>query len=186
MEQLKQSLPGVMQGAGTAMSVIGGFNKASAYDRIAANQVVGADMTATQLEDNAKTAAGIGQQAAIEQERQGRVAMSRALAVAAASGGGASDPTVMNIISRLAGESHLRAMTALYEGDDQARNMRNAAVMTRYSGEVAATQAKQAASASRFGAFTTAMTGAASMFEKYGKKTPAGTQDLSLYEQYQP
>ena len=44
----------------------------------------------------------------------------RALAVAAASGGGADDPTVVNAIAGIDGEGEYRALTRLYEGDQEA------------------------------------------------------------------
>lgn len=60
------------------------------------------------------------QRDAMEQQRQARLLESRALAVAAASGGGASDPTVVNTIANIAGEGEYRALTALYNGEEQA------------------------------------------------------------------
>jgi hypothetical protein len=62
-----------------------------------------------------------------EEERQADLVASRALAVAAASGGGVSDPTVVNIIARTKGEGAYRANVALYEGAERARQLRIAA-----------------------------------------------------------
>jgi hypothetical protein len=64
------------------------------------------------------------QRQAAEERRQADLVASRALAVAAASGGGVSDPTVVNIIARTRGEGVYRANVALYEGAERARSMR--------------------------------------------------------------
>ena len=58
---------------------------------------------AKQLEQNAGKALSASQRQAQELDRQGRLQQSRALAIAASSGGGASDPTVMNLMAELAG-----------------------------------------------------------------------------------
>lgn len=72
---------------------------------------------AAQLEANAGQERAASQRTAIEERRQGRLAASRALAIAAASGGGADDPTVVNAIADLEGDGEYRALTALYEGN---------------------------------------------------------------------
>jgi len=64
------------------------------------------------------------QRTAMEERRQANLAASRALAVAASSGGGVSDPTMVDILSRIRGEGGLRASVALYEGEERARQIR--------------------------------------------------------------
>lgn len=64
------------------------------------------------------------QRVAHEERRQADLAASRALAVAAASGGGVSDPTVVDTLVRIRGEGALRASVALYEGEERARQIR--------------------------------------------------------------
>lgn len=162
----------VLQGAGTALSVMGNLNKAKAYSSMGTQQTQGAELEAQQFEANAKNAIGASQQGAYEQERQGTIAASRALAVAAASGGGASDPTIVNLMARMAGESHYNAMAALYQGQEQSRAMTNQASIARYGGEVAQNAADTAAGAAKFSALTTAITGAGSLYAKYGKGQP--------------
>lgn len=75
---------------------------------------------ADQLDIQAGQERASSQRQSMEEQRQARLAMSRGLAVAAASGGGASDPTVVNALANLAGEGEFRALTALYNGDQQA------------------------------------------------------------------
>lgn len=100
------------------------------------------------------------QREAMEIDRQGRLAISRALAVAAASGGGASDPTVMGIMADLAGETQYRKMIALYGGESAARNLEIGADISRWQGREARTAGKMAG-------VTNAMTGFASLYSKY-------------------
>lgn len=64
------------------------------------------------------------QRTAAEERRQADLIASRALAVAAASGGGVSDPTVVDILARTRGEGAFRAQVALYEGEERARAIR--------------------------------------------------------------
>jgi hypothetical protein len=80
-----------------------------------------ADYRAQQLRINAGQAQAGAQRQAFDVDRQTQFITSRALAVAAASGGGASDPTVVNLIARDAGEGAYRKQIALYQGNDQAR-----------------------------------------------------------------
>ena len=64
------------------------------------------------------------QRSAFDQERTARLVQSRALAVAAASGGSAADPTVVSLLARTEGEGYYRASVALYEGQEAARRLR--------------------------------------------------------------
>ena len=80
---------------------------------------------------------------------------SRALAVAGASGAGATDPTVLRLISGIAGEGALAAQTAMFNANEQARGMRNQANSTKFEG-------KQAKSASKMKAISTVLSGAGS------------------------
>lgn len=76
---------------------------------------------ARQYDDMAGNTRATSQRSAREERRQARLASSRGLAVAAASGGGASDPTVVNMMADLEGEGEYRALSAMYEGETQAR-----------------------------------------------------------------
>lgn len=175
MDSLKRNLPAVLQTAGTTLSVLGGLDKASAQEDIGARKRQLAGMEASQLRENAKLSVAAGIQESMEQQRQGRLAASRTLALAAASGGGASDPTVMNIIANLSGQATYQAMTALYEGQERARLMEKQAVMTEYGGTLQEASAKSQAKADRFGAFSTAAKDAISMYQKYGQNSKPAT-----------
>lgn len=136
-----------------------------------------ANFEAAQLNQNAGQAQAAAQRQAFEVDRNTQEVMSRALAVAAASGGGASDPTVINIIAQTAAEGAYRKASALYSGDDRARSMRLAATAKEYEGDVTEANSKAAGFSSIFGAGTTLLKGAArdSMFTKFGGGGPKGT-----------
>ena len=89
-----------------AIPLIVGGTLLSAYNQtqMAKASLAGAKIRAVQLEEKAGQERAISQRKAVNVRRQAKLAESRALALAAASGGGASDPTVMNIISGIAGE----------------------------------------------------------------------------------
>jgi hypothetical protein len=76
---------------------------------------------AEQLRVNAGQMLAVGQHDAENVDRQTRLIASRALAVAAASGGGASDPGVVNTISDIAAEGAYRRALAIYHGESSAR-----------------------------------------------------------------
>lgn len=162
--------PTVLKGTATALQLMGGMEKSAAYESMGGQRKEAAYAEAQQLEERAGESLAVSQLNAREQERQGRIASSRALAVAAASGGGASDPTVVNIMARLAGESHLRAMTSLYEGRGQARLLTRQAQMKRYGGEIAEFEAKKASQGEMFKVASTALEAfGPSLYDKYGK-----------------
>ena len=73
----------------------------------------------------ASTAGQAEREAALasEQRRQGRLLSSRALAVAAASGAGAGDPTVENIIGDIGAEGEFRALSEMFIGEERARGL---------------------------------------------------------------
>ena len=98
-----------------------------------------ADYQAQQLRNNAGQDAAEGQHAAANEERRTAQLMSRQLAVAAASGGGASDPTVMNIIANTASEGAYRQALALYSGNAKAQKSMEQADAVEYTGKSART-----------------------------------------------
>lgn len=80
-----------------------------------------ANFEAAQMRQNGNAAVAASQRSAYEIDRQTQFVTSRALAVAAGSGGGASDPTVVHLIARDAGEGAYQRSLALYAGTDRAR-----------------------------------------------------------------
>lgn len=118
---------------------------------------------AAQLEVNAGQERAASQRSAMEERRQGRLASSRALALAAASGAGADDPTVVNAIADIEGEGEYRALTALYEGNTAGDDLERQAAARRR-------EAKTVKRASYFKAAGTILGAGASMADRYGGK----------------
>lgn len=122
--------------AAIAATVASTIFSANAAQEQGKQQQQAAQYQAQQLDQNAGQQQAAAQRAAMEQRRRGMLAQSRALAIAAASGGG-HDPTTVDIIGDLAQETTYRSMLDLYEGDDKARLLRQQAAGARYGGEVA-------------------------------------------------
>jgi hypothetical protein len=123
---------------------------------------------ADQLDIKAGQERASAQRDAMEQQRQARLVSSRALAVAAASGAGADDPTVVNIMANIAGEGEYRALTSLYSGETDARALEAEATARRQEAKNTKKAAKFSAIGSIIGGASDAYGAATSMKAKYG------------------
>lgn len=113
----------------------------------------GASSDAAQLRRMAGSERATAQRASIEERKRVRLLESRARAVAASSGAGASDPTVLNVMADLEAEGEYRALTRLYEGETAAGSL-----------ELEAKERKRAA---RGKAISTILDGASTFASKY-------------------
>lgn len=153
------AVPAVLTIAGTALSAKGARQQGKA-DRAAA------EFQADQLDQQAGQEQAAAQRVAADQARITKYAESRALAVAAASGAGASGRTVSGVISKIAQEGAYRSALALYQGDSEARQMRVRAQAARETG----VRQDEAYSSK---AYASVLTGGSSLFGKYGKNIPS-------------
>jgi len=96
---------------------------------------------------------------AAEHKRHAAVAGSRALAVAAASGGDTLDPNIVNAIAGFEEEGDYAAKVALYGGKDRARTM-------RMQGDVAGWEGKQEKRAAYWKVGKTIMGGVGDLLKK--------------------
>ena len=184
---------GWMQGAGSLLQAFGLLQggEAAAEQGIAAR--VAAEFNQRQAERQANLAIAIGQHSAEEIYRQDNLMASRALAVAAASGGGASDPTIVRLIAKGRQYGAYKAHVAMYEGEAHARELRIQGILGMASGygTEAAGYGRQAGSyLAAGGAVARGMATAYSndlksrnLFEKYGAGGPGeildtGSQDM--------
>jgi hypothetical protein len=135
---------------------------------------VASEFEAEQAEVAGGLAMAASQRVALEEYGKADNVASRALAVAAASGGGASDPTIINLISDIKGEGAYRASVALYEGEQQARDMKIAAATRRIEGATAIEAGVNKSNAYGIRALGTAFAGGASLYSKYGQGGPRG------------
>lgn len=170
----------------TAISTIAQYNAArnegdAAYEAAkarAAQTRQQAELDATMRERQAGEDRSSSQRAAQEARRVSRIKQSRAMALAAASGGGAVDPTVINILGGLQAEGDYNASSELYKGEDSATYQEWLAKVSRVRGENQANQeiyqGKVAKSAGIHKANSTLASGAYSMFSIYSGQSAMG------------
>lgn len=136
----------------------------------------------TQLKQEASNVTASSQIAAAEQLRQSRMVQGRTLAVAAASGAGVSNPTIVNMLARTAGEGTYRANVALYGGAEKARLLNMQAAAADYEGAAGIEAGGLKAQAYGIQGTANFASGAANLFSKYnvgslfagGSGTPSG------------
>ena len=116
---------------------------------------------ARQLDTKAGLERASSQREAMEERRKARLLQSRGQAVAAASGGGADDPTIVNLMADIAGEGEYRSLTALYEGNERAFGLEAEAKARRK-------EAKNAKIAGYIDAGSTLIGAGSSMAQRYG------------------
>ena len=178
----------IMSAVGTGISVLDSIGqgiqqKAAAREqrRIADYNRQLAERQAENLEQTAGQERASAQRSAINQRRQTAAAMSRAQAVAGASGAGALDPTIVNILGDIGFEGDYREGVAGFEGESRGQALEYEAVIARATGDsnlaagyAGAANTRAAASRSLTKAATTAFSGASSLYDKYAQSPPPG------------
>lgn len=139
----------ILQGAGQVFGAIGGKRSA--------------DFEADQMKAQAGQERASSQRQAGEDRRQKRMVQSRLTAMAAASGGGASDPTVVDIAGDLETEGEYRALSSLWEGEERARGLEAGAASRKMEG-------KQKLMGGLTGAAGTILSGSESLFDRFATK----------------
>lgn len=138
-----------------------------------------AERQAENLEQSAGQERATAQRSAINQRRQTAAAMSRAQAVAGASGAGALDPTIVNILGDIGFEGDYREGVAGFEGESRGQALEYEATLNRLTGDsnlaagyASAANTDAAASRSFFQGAKTAFSGASSLYDKYATEPP--------------
>lgn len=171
--------------AGTVMTVYGQVQAGKAAAQAGQARNVEKQFEAAQYTQQAGQAIAASQRNAIEERRTSRYLQSRALALAAASGAGASDSTITKIIADIAGEGAYRASVALYNGEEQARQLRLEAQSALYTGAVEEIGGEQRQTAYNISAVGSGLSGAANLYEKYGTASNTKASATSNYGPYQ-
>lgn len=153
--------------AATAMSAAAANSGARAQAIMRAQQATAQRIAAQQQAINAGQEMAAAERAAAEERRRGRLMQSRAQAIAAASGD-AGSPTVVNIISDLAGETQYRSAMALYQGEERARMTRAGMNASLFEASNLSASSKALQQAGYIKSVGTLFEGAASMYGKYG------------------
>jgi len=138
----------ILQAGGTALDAV--------------NAKRGADFESKQMEVQAGQERAASQRRAREERRQTQLLQSRAQAVSAASGGGAVDPTVVDVIGDIEEDGEYRALNTLWEGEDRARGLLTGARERRRQGRFALTSGLM-------GAAGTIIDGSSSMRKRFGR-----------------
>jgi len=160
--------PAILGGFGTGMAATGQLQAGKAARNVGEAQQRSAEFEAQQLDTNVGQVQAAAQRAAMEEQRKSMALQSRAIAVAAASGGGALDPTVLALVSGLSKEGQLAADTQIYGGEERARAMRNQAKATRYEGAQRAEAGQIKERTSRVSAVSTILSGASKDWNSLG------------------
>ena len=157
------------KGVGTLLAFQGQRQAAQAAEAggIATRQAF--EFEAQQAEVRAGQERAAAQRRMLDEKRKTALVQSRLTARAAASGAGAADPTVATLAQDIAGEGELRALTALYEGEERARSLESGAAVRRYEGEVAVRAGRARKRSGEFGAYGTLLAGFGSLADKYGE-----------------
>ena len=134
--------------AGGAMSAAGTLAAGSAAARSGKAQQQAMNFRAQQEQQAAQESRAVGQRGAMESRRQGDLALSTLQARAAAGGGNAADPTVLNLGGNIAGRSEYDALFNMYRGENKARGLEDTAMGDRMTGDALSAEgaAKQNAS----------------------------------------
>ncbi|KKL80869.1 hypothetical protein LCGC14_2000440 [marine sediment metagenome] len=115
------------------------------------------DIEARELRKRAGVRRAVGHREAAEEQRNAELAYSRALSIAAASGAGVSDPTVVKLFADLQAEGDFRVLSRLFVAEDEAQGI-------EYRSEVAQREGRARRRLGQFSALSTAV----SFAEKYG------------------
>jgi sRNA-binding protein len=165
--------------------------QAKAQVAIAQNQQKMLDSQASQMESIAGQERAMSQRTAMEQRRRQRLAQSRVVALAAAQTGDSLDPSIINLIGDLEAEGSFAARSALFTGEERARDLETQASFRRAEGELTAQTGATQAAFTQYGAtmtraagaeskragnasaISTILKGGTSLMDKYGDKSAA-------------
>lgn len=119
------------------------------------------ELQAIQLRANANASQASAQRQAVDVQRRTDLVSSRVTALAAASGGSATDPSVVTDIENIQGEGHYQAMSRLYNGEVQGQSLDNQADTTIREGNAKRT-------ASYYSAASSVLSTGSNLYTKYG------------------
>lgn len=155
MAQLAVAIP-YIQAASTVLATAAAVQQANSRKN-------SLEAEARSRDEAANAAQAESQREAIIERKKASNLMSRARAVAGASGAGSSDPSVVNQLTGIDTQGEVNALNALYSGDTEANSLRAGAVASR-------NEAKAAQTSGYIGAASTALSGSSSWYAKYGAK----------------
>ena len=163
-------------GISAAGSLASGDAEGQASTALAAYERQAGRMQQLAAQKAANEALATASQAGYQESIEKRLVASKAQAIAAASGGSASDTTVQNLQAGIENLGSYNKLAKLYEGETRAQGLeyegalaeiegRNRAAIQEYGGEVAKRRSRQKA-------LETIVGGGTDAFSKYGKYLP--------------
>ncbi len=167
------------------LGLVGGLSKAFATVQYGNEAAAAAKFRADQLRQQGGQAEASAERAAFFENRNTEYVMSDALAKAAASGGGASDPTIINLMAKMAQEGAYRQQVALYQGDEKDRSLNLEADATMYEGAQRKRAGELAGIAGLFQVGAQYVRGEALTLKRQAGNLLASNQtDSSLYQRF--
>jgi hypothetical protein len=161
---------GILGAIGSVVSAAGSIAAANA-------QVAAAKAEQLQLNQIAAEKVAIATRRIADKDREKKLLMSRGQAVAASSGGGATDPTVLELMGGI-------EKTAFVQQGEMLAQAQTAANLDRYQGRVGVAVAKANRTASTIGAIGGALAGGTEAFAKYGAPSIPSASGSSLPSLY--
>lgn len=146
--------------ASTAVSAVGAVSQGIAQKRSADAQAASMKMQAKERERQAGEERAASQREAAARAKEARLVLSRQQAVAAATGGGATDSSVLKLMGDTAAEGAYQVGSAVYEGESRGRVLDGQADIDRYEAGIARMQGRQAMMAGFIGAGESLLNGA--------------------------
>jgi hypothetical protein len=159
--------------AGTVISAAGQMQAADAAEKQGEAQQTALAYQANQNRIQAGQERAAAQRDMIAERRNERLVQSALIARAAASGAGASDPTIETLAGGIAAEGEYRALAALYQGETAAQALESSASARDFEASQARLAGRRAASSYRYGAFGTVLSSAGSLYDRYGGGGPS-------------
>lgn len=135
---------------------------------------------AAQEDQAAQESRAASQRVALDKQHQTDLALSTLQARAAAGGGSASDPGVINLAQNIAGRGEYQSLMDMYTGENRARGIEDQAMGSRMTGDAAAAEGDAKRTASYLSAAGTLVGSAGSAYKTY--KTP-GLRDTRSLDQ---
>jgi hypothetical protein len=109
-----------------------------------------AEFQAQQADQAGRESLGVAQRSALDRREQIKLTLADLQAKAAASGGGASDPTIKAIARKIAERGEYEALGMMYAGESQKAGYEDVAKGLRFTGDAQRYGADQSALATRF------------------------------------
>ena len=149
-----------------------GSQDAARGSRVAGQrQRIAKEAEAGALESKAQQEVAVAQQRSFGETGRAKIIASRVIALSAAGGGGATDPTIINMLADIEGEGAYRAALQVYQGSEEARALRVRASGARYEGALAEEAGEAKSRAYKTSGVAALLQGAGSLYGKYGATT---------------